>query len=109
VVQASLMPASAVDHAWLALSWPVNFRFPDALGIPNDDQVLENYQVVPRSYAGLLDWAFVGKDRRVRDSTRGLLLLYKNPHILPNSPAGVICPVGIRMQGFVERSDLRAL
>lgn len=106
------MPASHVearDHTWLAMAWPPELRFPVALDIPHGGHALETYHVVPRTNAGLLDWAYVGKNRGERDHTRGLLLLYKNPRILRNAPGGLLCPVGIRVQGFVERCNLKAL
>ncbi|KAJ6518267.1 hypothetical protein C8R47DRAFT_1205334 [Mycena vitilis] len=106
------MPASNIeteDHQWLAYGWPVNLRFPGILEIPAEDQPVENYELVPRTHDGLLDWAYIGRNRASRDHTRAMHLLYKHPRILPNSPPGVVCPVGIRIQGFVERLDLRTL
>jgi hypothetical protein len=106
------MPASnieSIDHTWLALTWPPELRFPEALDIPQGEQTLETYHIVPRTYAGLVDWAYIGKNRGERDHTRGLMLLYKKPRLLKNSPGGLLCPVGIRVQGFVERCNLKPL
>ncbi|KAJ7132565.1 hypothetical protein C8R44DRAFT_871500 [Mycena epipterygia] len=73
------------------------------------EQTLETYHIVPRTYAGLVDWAYIAKNRGERDQTRGLMLLYKKPRLLKNSPGGLLCPVGIRVQGFVERCNLKPL
>ncbi|KAJ7656084.1 hypothetical protein DFH06DRAFT_1132571 [Mycena polygramma] len=100
---------TAIDHQWLAHQWPVNLRFPSILEIPGEDEPVENYELVPRTHDGLLDWAYVGRNRGSRDRTRAMHLLYKHPHVLPNSPPNVVCPVGIRVQGFVERLNLRTL
>ncbi|KAJ7720616.1 hypothetical protein B0H16DRAFT_1738727 [Mycena metata] len=109
------MPSSNVeadDQSWLAFGWPVNYRFPDALGLPGEEDPVETYQSVPRTQAGLNEWAFIARNKAERDHTRGLLLLYRNPPPLPIAPGasrGVICPVGIRVQGFIERSNLGPL
>ncbi|KAJ7774872.1 hypothetical protein B0H16DRAFT_1713320 [Mycena metata] len=106
------MPSSnfeAADHTWLLYKWPSELRFPDALEIPGTRDPVEPYHCVPRTYAGLLDWAYVAKNPSARDHTRNLLLLYKQPRILPNSPKGILCPVGVRIQGFVERCNLKPL
>ncbi|KAJ7046267.1 hypothetical protein C8F04DRAFT_1248519 [Mycena alexandri] len=106
------MPASnfeGSDHNWLLYKWPAELRFPDALDIPGPNEPLETFHCVPRTYAALLDWAYVAKNPGARDHTRELLLLYKQPRILPNSPRGILCPVGVRVQGFVERCNLKPL
>ncbi|KAJ7699717.1 hypothetical protein B0H16DRAFT_1749308 [Mycena metata] len=107
------MPSSnveAADGTWLTYSWPANFRFPAALDIPADDEMVEQFETVPRSANGLSDWAYVGKNHAERDHTRGLLLLYKRPPALPFTGARrALCPVGIRVQGFIERLNLGPL
>ncbi|KAJ7158207.1 hypothetical protein C8R43DRAFT_1124829 [Mycena crocata] len=106
------MPASHLenaDHSWLADLWPEWLHFPDALDIPGDDEPIENYMVVPLTYARQLDWAFVGKNHGQRDHTRNVLLMYKYPHVYPHSPKNMLHPVGIRVQGFVERCNLKPL
>jgi hypothetical protein len=89
--------------------WPKYLQFSDALEIPKEDQPVLPHEVVPRSYAGLLAWAYIRQNRRVKDHTRGLMLLYKDPPVYPNSPAELMCPVGVRVQGFIERCNLKTL
>ncbi|KAJ7142804.1 hypothetical protein C8R44DRAFT_866095 [Mycena epipterygia] len=43
------------------------------------------------------------------DSTRTLLLLYKQPHVYKNAPQGLLCPVGVRVQGFIDKCNLKPL
>ncbi|KAJ6497080.1 hypothetical protein C8R47DRAFT_1069136 [Mycena vitilis] len=97
----------AAEHTWLCDQWPEGLRFPDALEVPRDDQPMESYQVVPRGVSLIREWAYVGKNPSSRDRSRALLLLYKQPHIYPNAPRGVIYPVGVRVQGFIERLNLK--
>ncbi|KAJ7155912.1 hypothetical protein C8R43DRAFT_949466 [Mycena crocata] len=97
------------DHVWAAQLWPEGLRFAEALGIPRDDEPILNHQVVPRTYAGLRDFAFICKNPRQRDHTRGILLTYRHPHMYANTPKGIICPVGIRVQGFIERCNLKPI
>ncbi|KAJ7021405.1 hypothetical protein C8F04DRAFT_1273762 [Mycena alexandri] len=82
---------------------------PECTVSPGPNEPLEAYHCVPRTYAALLDWAYVAKNPSARDHTRELLLLYKQPRILPNSPRGILCPGGVRVQGFVERCNLKPL
>ncbi|KAJ7500714.1 hypothetical protein B0H11DRAFT_1908588 [Mycena galericulata] len=106
------MPASnieTVDHEWLVNEWPAHLRFLSALGISNEDQHMDGYQIVPRTYYGLRDWAYVGRNGRDHDMTRGFLLVYKDPPVLPNSPQNILCPVGVRVQGFIERCNFKPL
>ncbi|KAJ7741067.1 hypothetical protein B0H16DRAFT_1728709 [Mycena metata] len=98
-----------VDHNWLLFEWPPAYRFPDLLDIPREGEAVLSYQCVPRHYAALLDWAYVARNPAERDHTRGLMLMYKHPRVLPNAPRNVIYPVGICVQGFIERCDLKAL
>ncbi|KAJ7914192.1 hypothetical protein B0H13DRAFT_2325518 [Mycena leptocephala] len=79
-----------LDHSWLADLWPESLRFRHAVGIPCDEEDVESSDVVPRTFQGLLGWAFVGR----------------NP---ANTDVGTVFPVGIRIQGFIERCNLRPL
>jgi hypothetical protein len=99
----------ARDHIWLAYSWPKHLQFFDALDIPPADHFVESHETVPLTYSAQLAWAYIAKNRRERDHTRGLKLLYKNPPVYANSPADVMSPVGIRVQGFIERCNLKPL
>ncbi|KAJ7431458.1 hypothetical protein B0H11DRAFT_2261897 [Mycena galericulata] len=106
------MPASnieTVDHEWLVNEWPAHLRFLSALGISNEDQHMEGHQIVPRTYHGLRDWSYVGRKGGEHDMTRGFLLLYKDPPVLPNSPKSILYPVGVRVQGFIERCNFKPL
>ncbi|KAJ7648171.1 hypothetical protein DFH06DRAFT_1135620 [Mycena polygramma] len=104
------MPSSNIDAAdgtWLAALWPEPLRFTNALDIGGEDQPMESHQVVPRTVAAMRDWAYVRNNPNEADHTRALLLLYKRPHIFPNAPPGVLYPVGVRVQGIVERLNLK--
>ncbi|KAJ7868201.1 hypothetical protein B0H14DRAFT_3441348 [Mycena olivaceomarginata] len=98
-----------VEHNWLADEWPEHLQFRTALGIPMDGEEVLNHQVVPRSDQGLLSWAYVGTNHSATDRSRTLRLLYRNPPIYKNRPLHVIFPVGVRIQGFVDSCNLRAL
>ncbi|KAJ7082093.1 hypothetical protein B0H15DRAFT_952769 [Mycena belliarum] len=106
------MPTSSVetpDHLWLVSMYPENLRFFHALGLKDTETVYDPYQVVPRTGAGQKDWAYVGRNPGEHDMTRGLLLLYKHAPVLPNTPSGTIHPVGIRVQGFIERVNMKPM
>jgi hypothetical protein len=99
----------AVEHNWLADEWPEHLQFRTALGIPMDGEEVLNHQVVPRTDQGLLSWAYVGTNPSATDRSRTLRLLYRNPPVYKNRPLHVIFPVGVRIQGFVDSCNLRAL
>ncbi|KAK7027679.1 hypothetical protein R3P38DRAFT_2776739 [Favolaschia claudopus] len=94
------MPSShieALDHTWVAAGWPTAFQFFNAIDIPIDEDALA------------LHSAYVGRNRSTTDHTRSWYLLYRSPPVYPNSPSSLVCPVGIRVQGFVEYCNLKAL
>ncbi|KAJ7602624.1 hypothetical protein DFH06DRAFT_1351222 [Mycena polygramma] len=106
------MPSSNIDAAdgtWLAALWPEPLRFTNALDIGGEDQLMEPHQTVPRTVAAMRDWAYVRNNPNEADHTRALLLLYKRPHVFPNAPAGVLYPVGVRVQGIIERLNLKTV
>lgn len=96
----------ALEHTWLVDEYPVHLRFLDALEILPAELPVENYQVVPRMFAGKLEWAHVGHNPAAQDRTCQFLFVYKHPHIFPNSPPNVLHPVGVRVQGFIEACNL---
>ncbi|KAK6977893.1 hypothetical protein R3P38DRAFT_2809848 [Favolaschia claudopus] len=105
------MPGSNVettDHTWVAELWPAELQFRHAIGLPQEEAAVTGREVVPRTLQGLLEWAFVGSNPAATDSTRSLLLQYRSPPLY-RTPANVLYPVGIRVQGFVESCNLRAL
>ncbi|KAJ7910977.1 hypothetical protein B0H13DRAFT_2328743 [Mycena leptocephala] len=65
--------------------------------------------LIPCNHVGLRDWAYVARNPVQHDSTRAVILFYKHPHVYPNAPANTVYPVGICVQGFIERVNLRAL
>ncbi|KAK7001754.1 hypothetical protein R3P38DRAFT_3283520 [Favolaschia claudopus] len=103
----AICPAS--DHQWVADLWPERLRFRALLGIPDDEEDVQKSSVVPRTYQGLLQWAYVGTNPSATDSTRTLRLLYREPSSANDAIPGVIFPVGVRVQGFVMNCNLRTL
>ncbi|KAJ7086500.1 hypothetical protein C8R44DRAFT_893565 [Mycena epipterygia] len=97
------------DHLWLVDMWPHVGQFRQGLDLPGEEDPCENWEIVPRTYTGLLTWAYVGRHPAPADSTRSLMLLYKEPHVYKNAPEGLLCPVGIRVQGYVDKCNLNAL
>ncbi|KAJ7876845.1 hypothetical protein B0H13DRAFT_1893490 [Mycena leptocephala] len=65
--------------------------------------------LVPHNHVGLRDWAYVTRNPVQHDSTCAVILFYKHPHVYPNALANTVYPVGIHVQGFIERVNLRAL
>ncbi|KAJ7442825.1 hypothetical protein B0H11DRAFT_2251286 [Mycena galericulata] len=98
-----------LEHDWLVNIWPAELRFKNALGIDDPDSDVESWAAVPRTYTGLLNWAYVARNPSPQDMTRSLLLLYKTPHVYPGAPSNMLYPVGIRVQGYVEKCNLRGL
>ncbi|KAJ7126128.1 hypothetical protein C8R44DRAFT_734033 [Mycena epipterygia] len=96
-----------VSHGWLADCWPLDVR--NAIGIPKEGDTFEDWVVVPRNFVAQLGWAYMGRNPTPQDTTQPLLLLYKNPHVYPGAPANSLYPVGVRVQGFVEKCNLRPL
>ncbi|KAJ7084461.1 hypothetical protein B0H15DRAFT_802523 [Mycena belliarum] len=106
------MPTSSIetdDHSWLASLWPEHLRFFHALDLKETVTEYERFSVVPNTTAGYREWAYVGRNPAERDATRGLLLLYKSPPSLRNAPHDALFPVGIRVQGFIERCNMKTL
>ncbi|KAJ7088876.1 hypothetical protein B0H15DRAFT_800820 [Mycena belliarum] len=97
------------DHLWLTSLWPEHLRFFHVLDIKDTEEEYALYSIVPNSSSGKREWAYVDRNPNERDASRGLLLLYKNPPILKNAPVDALFPVGIRVQGFVERCNLKPL
>ncbi|KAK7038347.1 hypothetical protein R3P38DRAFT_2770617 [Favolaschia claudopus] len=97
-----------IDHEWVADLWPEPYQFTHALGIAKGDIQVHNYDVVPRTFQGLLAWAFVGHNPTALDMTRTVLLQYLHPPVYPNMPPKIF-PVGVRVQGFVDSVNLRPL
>ncbi|KAJ7276035.1 hypothetical protein C8J57DRAFT_1505338 [Mycena rebaudengoi] len=98
-----------VHHTWLVDELPEVLRFKDALGFPKADEPVPNWQVVPRTHSAKLNWAYVGANPSAQDPTRSILLIYKYPHLYPNSPENIVHSVSIRIQGFVDKCNLRTL
>ncbi|KAF8193079.1 hypothetical protein K438DRAFT_1969563 [Mycena galopus ATCC 62051] len=95
-------------HSWVADGWPQYLHFRHALGIAQDGDVVEGYEIVPLTAQGLLGWAYVDTNPSATDRSRTLRLLYKSPPIR-NFPGNTIFPVGVRVQGFVKNCNLRAM
>ncbi|KAF8166596.1 hypothetical protein K438DRAFT_1984148 [Mycena galopus ATCC 62051] len=95
------------DHKWLADFWPADLQFRQALGIADDGTAPKNFEVVPRTFQALFEWAYVGTNVSATDRSRIVRLLYKDPPIYKNVPSKVIYPVGVRVQGFVDSCNLR--
>ncbi|KAJ7070429.1 hypothetical protein B0H15DRAFT_957685 [Mycena belliarum] len=103
------MPSSTHDHLWVTGLWPEPLRFFHVLNLSETEKEYPQYAVVPNTSAGKRDWAYVARNPNERDMTRGLLPLYKNPPIFKNAPLDALYPVGIRVQGFIERCNLKTL
>ncbi|KAJ7270468.1 hypothetical protein C8J57DRAFT_1508498 [Mycena rebaudengoi] len=96
-------------HTWLADELPDHLKFPSLLEIPAADEPIENWQVVPCTYPGKLEWAHVGRNPTAQDHTRQLVLVYKHPRIFPHAPANMLYPIGVRVQGFIHDCNLNPL
>lgn len=63
--------------------------------------------VVPSTFVGICDWAYVALDPSAPDWTRSYLMLYKNPAWMVEEDT--VYPVNFRIQGFVKSCDLSPL
>ncbi|KAF8177141.1 hypothetical protein K438DRAFT_1978788 [Mycena galopus ATCC 62051] len=97
------------DHKWLADAWPTHLQYGRAIGTADEGTAPKNFEVVPRTFQGLFDWAYVGSNPSASDRSRAARLLYKEPPLLKNVPSNLIFPVGVRVQGFVNSCNLRKL
>ncbi|KAF8215297.1 hypothetical protein K438DRAFT_1955274 [Mycena galopus ATCC 62051] len=97
------------DHKWLADAWPAHLQYGRAIGTADEGTAPKNFEVVPRTFQGLFEWAYVGSNPSASDRSHAARLLYKEPPLLKNVPSNLIFPVGVRVQGFVDSCNLRKL
>ncbi|KAJ7444273.1 hypothetical protein B0H11DRAFT_1931212 [Mycena galericulata] len=90
-----------LEHDWLGNIWPAKLRFNNALRIDDPDSDVEPWAAIPRMFTGPLNWAY--------DMMWSLLLLYKTPHVYPGAPSNMLYPMGVRMQDYIEKCNLRGL
>lgn len=85
--------------------WPS--ELPKLAAVADDSVSPGSGDRVPCSIEGMMEWAYVGKNYGARDKTRRHALLYIMRDVDPLHAPRV--RVSIRLQGFVERLDLRVL
>jgi hypothetical protein len=66
---------------------------------------LEEWQIVPITFADVCAWAYVAKKHQTYDHTRIYHLLYKSPI----GEINTVYPVVIRIQGILGRFELAPL
>ncbi|KAJ7286219.1 hypothetical protein C8J57DRAFT_1496888 [Mycena rebaudengoi] len=93
------------DSEWASDTWPEGFRFGGDLGAPHPADT-QPWMAVPDTLSGMLEWAYVARSGGSPDLTREHMLLYRQP---PHAGPNVLCPVGVRVQGFVSRASLGPL
>ncbi|KAJ7480253.1 hypothetical protein B0H11DRAFT_2233381 [Mycena galericulata] len=98
-----------LEHDWLVNIWPAELRFKNALGIDDPDSDVEPWAAIPRTFTGLLNWAFVVRNPSPQDMMWSLFLLYKTPRGYPGAPSNMLYPMSVRMQEYVEKCNLRGL
>ncbi|KAJ7207797.1 hypothetical protein C8J57DRAFT_1257999 [Mycena rebaudengoi] len=93
----------AAEQEWAADAWPETLRLSALLNIP---EFPSPWVTVPRTLAGMLEWVYVRRSEHAPDYTREHLLVYREP---PDESDNTLCPVGVRVQGFVARAILGPL
>lgn len=88
--------------------------WPNGMGIIEiEDYMLESgdsftitqpWQVVPSSFEGVCEWAFVTADHQSPDWTRSYLILYRQPE--DTDDLTVVYPVTLRLQGKIKAFNL---
>ncbi|KAJ7131645.1 hypothetical protein C8R43DRAFT_1133590 [Mycena crocata] len=86
--------------------WPEAYRFATALGVPVDEATMLDWQLVPTELGAFGDWGYVYDNAASRERSRTKLLIYRQP---ADPAPGIVYPVRIRIQGFIQRCNLRPL
>lgn len=63
-----------------------------------------NWQLVPTTFEGVVEWVFVKTYRGSRDWTRCYSILYRDPGEIP--PTKYQYPLVVRIQGFIKSCNL---
>lgn len=69
--------------------------------------VQANWQLVPTTFEGVIEWVYVRSLSRQRDWTRGYNILYQDPGEIP--PTTYHYPLVVRIQGYVKSCNLAPL
>jgi len=68
-------------------------------------QELEQWQIVPFTFADICEWAYIAKRHTTTDHTRLYNVLYR----CPDGDPSAIYPIVLRIQGFLGRFELSPL
>lgn len=69
--------------------------------------IQSDWQLVPTTFDGVIDWIYVRSSGRPRDWTRSYAVLYQNPGELDTSIYQY--PLVVRIQGFIKACNLAPL
>ncbi|KAJ6549350.1 hypothetical protein B0H10DRAFT_2242907 [Mycena sp. CBHHK59/15] len=86
--------------------WPEEYCVSGALNVPVDTSTMAVNAILPHHYADLDMFMYVGRNPTTREASRNQDIFYC---YVPVAATGTLCIVTLRLQGFVEACNLRAL
>lgn len=69
--------------------------------------IQDDWQLVPTTFEGVIEWVYVRSSGRQRDWTRTYAILYQNPGDF--EPSEYQYPLVVRIQGFIKACNLAPL